>query len=108
MTTFQTSRESEGQAQPSEECCDSDCNGLCIKWTIHFRQAESLKANLLESGRSVSESGKAVLEGGKAASEAGKGLSDLWVTRQKLEDVYKHLLLMDLEYALDKKVEQDL
>nr|KAG5712117.1 hypothetical protein BaRGS_020843 [Batillaria attramentaria] len=50
-------------------------------------QAESLKATI---------------------SESGKSISDLWVTRQRLEDLYKRLLLMDLEYALDKKVEQDL
>lgn len=30
------------------------------------------------------------------------------IDRQRLEDLYKKLLLMDLEYALDKKVEQDL
>ncbi|GFR75088.1 protein SMG7-like [Elysia marginata] len=37
-----------------------------------------------------------------------KSISDLWVSRQKLEDLYKRLLVLDLEYALDKKVEQDL
>ncbi|PVD22532.1 hypothetical protein C0Q70_18346 [Pomacea canaliculata] len=52
-----------------------------------LRQAESLKATISESGKSIAE---------------------LWVTRQRLEDLYKRLLLMDLEYALDKKVEQDL
>ncbi|XP_012945114.1 ankyrin repeat and KH domain-containing protein mask [Aplysia californica] len=41
-------------------------------------------------------------------TESGKSLSELWVTRQKLEDLYKRLLLVDLEYALDKKVEQEL
>ena len=61
-----------------------------------------------ESGKSVLDGGKGGTEAGKGGSEAGKGVSDLWVTRQKLEDVYKRLLLMDLEYALDKKVEQDL
>ncbi|RUS91468.1 hypothetical protein EGW08_000792 [Elysia chlorotica] len=37
-----------------------------------------------------------------------KSISELWVSRQKLEDLYKRLLVLDLEYALDKKVEQDL
>ncbi|CAL1535084.1 unnamed protein product [Lymnaea stagnalis] len=41
-------------------------------------------------------------------TESGKAFSDLWVTRQKLEDLYKKMLLLDLEYALDKKVEQEL
>ncbi|CAG5136359.1 unnamed protein product, partial [Candidula unifasciata] len=41
-------------------------------------------------------------------SESGKAFSELWVTRQKLEDLYKKMLLLDLEYALDKKVEQEL
>ncbi|XP_046330232.2 nonsense-mediated mRNA decay factor SMG7-like isoform X2 [Haliotis rufescens] len=41
-------------------------------------------------------------------SESGKTISELWVSRQRLEDLYKKLLLLDLEYALDKKVEQDL
>ncbi|ESO92877.1 hypothetical protein LOTGIDRAFT_119995 [Lottia gigantea] len=40
--------------------------------------------------------------------DSTKGISELWVTRQRLEDLYKKILLMDLEYALDKKVEQDL
>ena len=62
----------------------------------------------LEGGKSTSDSGKGAPDGGKGGSEGGKGVADLWVTRQKLEDVYKRLLLIDLEYALDKKVEQDL
>ncbi|GFN73867.1 protein smg7-like [Plakobranchus ocellatus] len=41
-------------------------------------------------------------------TDSEKSLSDLWVSRQKLEDLYKRLLVLDLEYALDKKVEQDL
>ncbi|XP_059145650.1 nonsense-mediated mRNA decay factor SMG7-like isoform X3 [Physella acuta] len=41
-------------------------------------------------------------------TESGKAFADLWVTRQKLEDLYKKMLLLDLEYALDKKVEQEL
>ncbi|KAL5011982.1 hypothetical protein ScPMuIL_010533 [Solemya velum] len=52
-----------------------------------LRQADALKANVSDSTKNVSET---------------------WVTRQKLEDLYKKLLLMDLEYALDKKVEQEL
>ncbi|XP_041369833.1 protein SMG7-like [Gigantopelta aegis] len=52
-----------------------------------LRQADTLKATI---------------------SDSGKNISELWVTRQRLEDLYKKILLMDLEYALDKKVEQDL
>lgn len=52
-----------------------------------LRQAEALKASV---------------------SDSNKGISETWVARQRLEDLYKKLLLMDLEYALDKKVEQDL
>lgn len=40
--------------------------------------------------------------------DSAKGISETWVARQRLEDLYKKLLLMDLEYALDKKVEQEL
>lgn len=52
-----------------------------------LRQADALKASITDSS---------------------KGVSETWVVRQRLEDLYKKLLLMDLEYALDKKVEQDL
>ncbi|GAB1607750.1 protein SMG7 isoform X1 [Argonauta hians] len=52
-----------------------------------LRQAEALKATVADPSKNVSE---------------------VWVSRQKLEDLYKKLLIMDLEYALDKKVEQDL
>lgn len=52
-----------------------------------LRQAEALKASI---------------------SDSSKGISETWVARQRLEDLYKKLLLMDLEYALDKKVEQEL
>ena len=41
-------------------------------------------------------------------TDSSKTTSETWVTRQKLEDLYKKLLLIDLEYALDKKVEQEL
>lgn len=52
-----------------------------------LRQAEALKASVSDSSKTISET---------------------WVTRQKLEDVYRKILLTDLEYALDKKVEQEL
>ena len=45
-----------------------------------------------ESGKGVLEGGKSASEGGKGGSEAGKGVCDLWVTRQKLEDVYLSLI----------------
>nr|CAH7728276.1 unnamed protein product [Callosobruchus chinensis] len=34
--------------------------------------------------------------------------NDEWITLQQLQNFYYQLLVMDLEYALDKKVEQDL
>ena len=37
-----------------------------------------------------------------------EGHGDPWVTRQSLQELYQQILLADLEYALDKKVEQDL
>ena len=40
--------------------------------------------------------------------DASRGANEAWVSRQALQDVYQKLLVMDLEYALDKKVEQDL
>ncbi|KAL3871786.1 hypothetical protein ACJMK2_039762 [Sinanodonta woodiana] len=52
-----------------------------------LRQAEALKASV---------------------SDTCKTISETWVARQKLEDLYKKVLLIDLEYALDKKAEQDL
>ncbi|XP_051902082.1 nonsense-mediated mRNA decay factor SMG7 isoform X5 [Hippocampus zosterae] len=55
----------------------------------HFlrRQAEALKADMTDSKL--------------AAAEA-------WTSRQALQDLYQKMLVTDLEYALDKKVEQDL
>ncbi|KPJ19978.1 Protein SMG7 [Papilio machaon] len=32
----------------------------------------------------------------------------LWTTQQQLQNVYQKILMLDLDYALDKKVEQDL
>ncbi|XP_035207031.1 protein SMG7-like isoform X2 [Stegodyphus dumicola] len=52
-----------------------------------FKEAESLKASL--SGESLSS-------------------SDVWQKRQELCHLFESLLLIDLDYALDKKVEQDL
>lgn len=37
-----------------------------------------------------------------------EGRGDPWVTRQQLRELYQQLLVTDLEFALDKKVEQDL
>ncbi|KAM9321723.1 nonsense-mediated mRNA decay factor SMG7 isoform 2-T2 [Pholidichthys leucotaenia] len=36
------------------------------------------------------------------------GAADVWTSRQALQDLYQKMLVTDLEYALDKKVEQDL
>ncbi|XP_064616199.1 nonsense-mediated mRNA decay factor SMG7-like [Liolophura sinensis] len=52
-----------------------------------LRQAEALKATVSDNSKNVSE---------------------VCVSRQRLEDLYKKVLLIDLEYALDKKVEQEL
>nr|XP_057924698.1 nonsense-mediated mRNA decay factor SMG7 isoform X3 [Doryrhamphus excisus] len=57
---------------------------LCSQY---LRQAEALKADMTDS--------KLV------AAEA-------WTSRQALQDLYQKMLVTDLEYALDKKVEQDL
>lgn len=55
-----------------------------------LRQAETLKAAL-----------KSSFEDFTVGSEG-------WQSRQRLQDLYKSILLTDLESALDKKVEQDL
>ena len=40
--------------------------------------------------------------------DTSKSANEVWMSRQALQDIYQKLLVMDLEYALDKKVEQDL
>ncbi|XP_064194455.1 nonsense-mediated mRNA decay factor SMG7 isoform X2 [Anguilla rostrata] len=52
-----------------------------------FRQAEALKADMTDSKL---------------------GPAEVWTSRQALQDLYQKMLVTDLEYALDKKVEQDL
>ncbi|KAJ3594796.1 hypothetical protein NHX12_004102 [Muraenolepis orangiensis] len=51
------------------------------------RQAEALKADM---------------------TDCKLGPAEVWTSRQALQDVYQKMLVTDLEYALDKKVEQDL
>ncbi|NXG00893.1 SMG7 protein, partial [Sakesphorus luctuosus] len=51
------------------------------------RQAEVLKADMTDSKL---------------------GPAEVWTSRQALQDLYQKMLVTDLEYALDKKVEQDL
>lgn len=34
--------------------------------------------------------------------------NDAWVCQQQLQKIYQQVLILDLEYALDKKVEQEL
>lgn len=34
--------------------------------------------------------------------------SDAWVCQQQLQKIYQQVLILDLEYALDRKVEQEL
>ncbi|XP_018112240.1 SMG7 nonsense mediated mRNA decay factor L homeolog isoform X3 [Xenopus laevis] len=57
---------------------------LCAQY---LRQAEVLKADMTESK---------------------PGTAEVWTSRQALQDLYQKMLVTDLEYALDKKVEQDL
>ena len=60
----------------------------------YYRQAESLKKEL-NNGRN-----------GLSSDGSGKGE---WVSsRTILQDVYRQLLITNLEYALDKKIEQEL
>ena len=40
--------------------------------------------------------------------ETSKGSTEAWIARQTLQEIYQKVLVLDLEYALDKKVEQDL
>ncbi|XP_068424667.1 nonsense-mediated mRNA decay factor SMG7 isoform X2 [Clinocottus analis] len=57
---------------------------LCASF---LRQAEALKADMTDSKL---------------------GAAEVWTSRQALQDLYQKMLVTDLEYALDKKVEQDL
>lgn len=57
---------------------------LCAQY---LRQAEALKADMTDSQL---------------------GAAEVWTSRQALQDLYQKMLVTDLEYALDKKVEQDL
>lgn len=41
-------------------------------------------------------------------SDSKLGAAEVWTSRQALQDLYQKMLVTDLEYALDKKVEQDL
>ncbi|XP_078263713.1 nonsense-mediated mRNA decay factor SMG7 isoform X4 [Rhinoraja longicauda] len=59
-------------------------NTLCAQY---LRQAEALKADMTDSKL---------------------GPAEVWTSRQALQDLYQKMLVTDLEYALDKKVEQDL
>ncbi|XP_069794306.1 nonsense-mediated mRNA decay factor SMG7 isoform X3 [Narcine bancroftii] len=59
-------------------------NSLCAQY---LRQAEALKADMTDSKL---------------------GPAEVWTSRQALQDLYQKMLVTDLEYALDKKVEQDL
>ncbi|RXM28351.1 Protein SMG7 [Acipenser ruthenus] len=57
------------------------------KGTDNTRQAEALKVDMTDSKL---------------------GPAEVWTSRQALQDLYQKMLVTDLEYALDKKVEQDL
>lgn len=43
-----------------------------------------------------------------SGSDSKLGAAEVWTSRQALQDLYQKMLVTDLEYALDKKVEQDL
>uniref|UniRef100_A0A4W3JXF7 SMG7 nonsense mediated mRNA decay factor n=1 Tax=Callorhinchus milii TaxID=7868 RepID=A0A4W3JXF7_CALMI len=43
-----------------------------------------------------------------AITDSKLGPAEVWTSRQALQDLYQKMLVTDLEYALDKKVEQDL
>uniref|UniRef100_A0A8C3TL81 Uncharacterized protein n=1 Tax=Catharus ustulatus TaxID=91951 RepID=A0A8C3TL81_CATUS len=43
-----------------------------------------------------------------SSSDSKLGPAEVWTSRQALQDLYQKMLVTDLEYALDKKVEQDL
>lgn len=43
-----------------------------------------------------------------SVSDSKLGAAEVWTSRQALQDLYQKMLVTDLEYALDKKVEQDL
>lgn len=43
-----------------------------------------------------------------ASIDPTKSSNELWINRQSLQDIYQSLLIADLEFSLDKKVEQDL
>ena len=44
----------------------------------------------------------------RGALDSKLGAAEVWTSRQALQDLYQKMLVTDLEYALDKKVEQDL
>ncbi|KAI8429383.1 hypothetical protein MSG28_000027 [Choristoneura fumiferana] len=59
---------------------------------LDLRQAEELKQNILKF-----KSDTSMLQE-----------RSLWATQQQLQKIYQKVLVLDLDYALDKKVEQDL
>ncbi|XP_040841282.1 protein SMG7 isoform X2 [Ochotona curzoniae] len=60
---------------------------MSVQSAQYLRQAEVLKADMTDSKL---------------------GPAEVWTSRQALQDLYQKMLVTDLEYALDKKVEQDL
>ncbi|MGH0128586.1 UNVERIFIED_CONTAM: hypothetical protein FKN15_030175 [Acipenser sinensis] len=69
-------------------CKDTKIVGnMDSKGTDNTRQAEALKVDMTDSKL---------------------GPAEIWTSRQALQDLYQKMLVTDLEYALDKKVEQDL
>ena len=81
-----------------------------------YRQAHGLKGSVADTAK---ETHKAWLnhvyfryrqaDGLKGSvADTAKGTHEAWINRQHLQDLYQKLLVLDLEYALDKKVEQEL
>lgn len=56
---------------------------------FNFRKAEGLKLKVSQKSDLLTD-------------------SDAWTDQQKLQTIYHQVLVLDLEYALDKKVEQEL
>ncbi|XP_036891179.1 protein SMG7 isoform X6 [Sturnira hondurensis] len=67
-------------------------------WTGNVKSEERLKSSNIRQAE--------VLKADMTDSKLGP--AEVWTSRQALQDLYQKMLVTDLEYALDKKVEQDL
>ncbi|XP_023389017.1 protein SMG7 isoform X8 [Pteropus alecto] len=69
-----------------------------------FKEKTTLKMDL--KNKQYSDRQAEVLKADMTDSKLGP--AEVWTSRQALQDLYQKMLVTDLEYALDKKVEQDL